>query len=62
MARELKNEAFVLQAQNKSATDATIIIRAHKQCKTGDVQDLIKICQEVGYEKFTLRAEEYTGY
>jgi biopolymer transport protein ExbD len=62
MIPKLKNEAFVLQAQNKSATDATIIIRAHKQCKTGDVQDLIKICQEVGYEKFTLRAEEYPGY
>lgn len=58
----LKNEKFVLEAQNKSIGNATIIIRAHKFCKTGDVQDLIKVCQEVGYEKFTLRAEENQGY
>ena len=58
----LKNERFVLESQNKTIADATVIIRAHRQCKTGDVQDLIKICQEVGYEKFTLRAEEQRGY
>lgn len=62
MIPKLKNEKFVLESQNKSIANATIIIRAHKYCKTGDVQDLIKVCQEVGYEKFTLRAEEYTGY
>jgi biopolymer transport protein ExbD len=58
----LKNEKFVMESQNKSATNATIIIRAHKSCKTGDVQDLIKVCQEVGFEKFTLRANEDVGY
>jgi biopolymer transport protein ExbD len=62
MIPKLKNERFVLESQNKAITDATVIIRAHRQCKTGDVQDLIKICQEVGYEKFTLRAEEQRGY
>jgi biopolymer transport protein ExbD len=59
---KLQNEKYVLESQNKSATSATIIIRAHKDCKTGDVQDLIKVCQEVGFEKFTLRANEDTGY
>ncbi|WP_425617966.1 ExbD/TolR family protein [Anatilimnocola sp. NA78] len=59
---KLKNEVYVLQSQNSSAANATIIIRAHKDCKTGDVQDLIKVCQEVGFEKFTLRANEDTGY
>lgn len=59
---KLKNERYVLESQNKAATSATIIIRAHKDCKTGDVQDLIKVCQEVGFEKFTLRANEDTGY
>ncbi|QDU25321.1 biopolymer transport protein ExbD [Anatilimnocola aggregata] len=59
---KLKNEVYVLQTQNSSAANATIIIRAHKDCKTGDVQDLIKVCQEVGFEKFTLRANEEIGY
>lgn len=62
MIPKLKNEKYVLESQNKSIANATVIIRAHKFSKTGDVQDLIKVCQEVGYEKFTLRAEEKRGY
>jgi biopolymer transport protein ExbD len=60
----LKNVVYVLESQNKSPTSATIIIRAHKDCKTGDVQDLIKVCQGpgIGFEKFTLRASEDVGY
>ncbi|MDX1946311.1 MAG: biopolymer transporter ExbD [Pirellulaceae bacterium] len=54
----LNNEKYVLESQNKSAASATIVIRAHKDVKTGMVQELIKICQEVGFEKFTLRAKE----
>jgi biopolymer transport protein ExbD len=58
----LNNEKYVLESQNKSATSATIVIRAHKDAKTGAVQELIKVCQEVGFEKFTLRAKEEVGY
>ena len=60
----LKNEDYVLRAKNppQSAKDATIIIRAHKDAKTGMVQQIIKVCQEQGYEKFTLRAKSETGY
>jgi biopolymer transport protein ExbD len=54
----LNNEKYILQTQSKSPSDATIIIRAHKDAKTGDVQNLIKTCQQVGFEKFTLRAKE----
>lgn len=39
-----------------SAREATVIIRADRLAKTGRVQELIKICQEVGFEKFALRA------
>ncbi len=58
----LDNEKYVLQANNKSAADATIIIRAHRDAKTGVVQEIIKLCQTVGFEKFTLRAKEEVGY
>ena len=58
----LNNEKYVLQSQEKSVTAATIIVRAHKNAKTGVVQKLIKVCQEVGFEKFTLRAKEEVGY
>jgi biopolymer transport protein ExbD len=57
----LNNEKYVLESQNKDATSATIVIRAHKDAETGKVQDVIKVCQEVGFEKFTLRAKEDVG-
>lgn len=58
----LNNEKYVMESQSKSAKNATIIIRAHKDAKTGQIQNLIKTCQEVGFEKFTLRAKEEVGY
>jgi biopolymer transport protein ExbD len=54
----LNNEKYVLESQNRLVGDATIIIRAHRDARTGDVQELIKTCQQVGFEKFTLRAKE----
>ncbi len=58
----LKNEQYVLQTREQSEKDATIIIRAHKDAKTGRVQQIIKLCQEIGFEKFTLRAKSEAGY
>jgi len=58
----LSNEKYVLESKHKSASDATIIIRAHKDAKTGMVQEIIKVCQQMGFEKFTLRARSETGY
>jgi biopolymer transport protein ExbD len=54
----LKNEIFVLENKHKSASDANIIIRADGDARTGFVQNIIRVCQEVGFEKFTLRAKE----
>jgi biopolymer transport protein ExbD len=58
----LNNEKYVMESQQKDPSTATIIIRAHKDAKTGQVQEIIKICQEVGFEKFTLRAKSEVGY
>lgn len=57
----LQNEASILQLKNKSPADANIIIRAHLSSKTGKVQDMIKLCQDLSFEKFTLRAKEDRG-
>jgi biopolymer transport protein ExbD len=54
----LQVEADALKAKGLTAKDANIIIRAHQNTPGGKVQDLIKKCQEVGYEKFALRALE----
>ena len=42
----------------KSAKDATIIIRADGGTHIGVVQEVIKVCQETGFEKFSLRAKQ----
>jgi biopolymer transport protein ExbD len=57
----LNNERYVLESQDRSAGSATIVIRAHKDAKTGVVQNLIKVCQQAEFEKFTLRAKEDVG-
>ncbi len=54
----LVKEADVLSFQGRPQSEATIIIRGHKDAKTGDVQELIKICQQNHFEKFALRAQE----
>ena len=58
----LNNEKYILETRGRSPSDATIIIRAHKDAKTGLVQEIIKVCQELQFEKFTLRAKSDTGY
>ena len=36
---------------------ATVIVRADGRAQTGEVQDIIRICQEKGFERFALRAQ-----
>ena len=54
----LRTEIQLLVSRNQSAKDANIVIRGHKNTPGGLVQDLIKKCQELGFEKFVLRVRE----
>lgn len=54
----LRLEKSVLTAKGGDAAKATVIIRADAGAETGVVQELIKICQEAGFEKFALRAKQ----
>jgi biopolymer transport protein ExbD len=58
----LNAEQYDLQTKKQNPKDATIIIRADKDAKTGLVQRIIKVCQEIGFEKFILRAKSENGY
>ena len=51
-------ERSLLEQRGKSAADATVIIRGHRDAKTGVIQELIKVSQQAGFERFTLRAKE----
>ena len=57
MHPQLAKERRLLELKDKSPASATIIIRADALAKTGMVQELIKVCQEEGFEKFALRAK-----
>ena len=54
LARE---RAFLTNIKNTPASEVTIIIRADSAAKVGEVQDIIKTCQENQFEKFSLRAK-----
>jgi len=54
----LKTEIQLLSSRSQLPKDANIIIRAHKNTPGGVVQDLIKKCQDLGFEKFALRVRE----
>ena len=56
MKAPLQREKALLERLRKSISDATIIIRADAETKAGMVQELIRIGQEVGFEKFVMRA------
>ena len=52
----LVNERSVLEGRDQVG-DATVIIRAHRKAKAGDVQRLMELCQEEKFVKFKLRAK-----
>ena len=54
----LRTEAEIITRQGKTPADASVIIRADGDTKTGLVQELIKKCQDAKFEKFSLRAKQ----
>jgi biopolymer transport protein ExbD len=57
----LEREKTVILDTGKEPADATIIVRADGRSPTGEVQEIIRICQEKGFEKFALRAKYDEG-
>jgi biopolymer transport protein ExbD len=58
----LQRKAQYYETRNKPLADVTVIVRAHGKAPTGKVQELIKKCQEAGFERFVLRAKEKFNY
>ena len=57
----LAREAAALKLQKRALTEATVIIRGHKDTLTGKVQEIIAECQKQRFERFVLRAQERVG-
>ena len=52
----LQRERDIIIASNKDPKRATVIVRADGRANAGDVQRVIQICQELGFQQFALRA------
>ncbi len=53
----LEREKSVMLDSGREPDSATVIVRADGRAKTGEVQEIIRICQEKGFERFALRAQ-----
>ena len=51
-------EKRFLELRGDKPADATVIVRADGDAKTGIVQEVIQKCQDNGFEKFALRAKQ----
>lgn len=45
----------------RSVKEITVIMRADRDVPAGKVQEVLRICQELGFERFVLRARMGTG-
>jgi biopolymer transport protein ExbD len=55
---KLRREARFITLNGEKPEDATVILRADAESKTGVVQEVIQKCQENGFENFALRAKQ----
>ncbi len=58
----LTRKAQFFESTQKVVADVVVIVRAHREAPTGDVQQVIQKCQEARFEKFVLRAKEKAKY
>ena len=58
MGKYLDIEIQLLRRASKAPSQANVIVRADSRTPTGKVQEVIKICQEKGFERFMLRAKQ----
>ena len=61
LRRLLLRDAQLLGRTAKGPSIVTMIIRADKDGPAGQVRSIIRACQEYGFEKFTLRAQQREG-
>ena len=54
----IRNKGIRVESENGDRKKVLIIIRADENAKTGQVQELIKVCQDERFEKFALRARQ----
>ena len=57
----LEREKMAMRDSGREPNAATVIVRADGRAQAGEVQDIIRICQDKGFERFALRAQYDEG-
>jgi biopolymer transport protein ExbD len=52
----LVRERNAIRTVGRNVKDVTVIMRADRDVPAGKVQEVLRICQELGFERFVLRA------
>ncbi|TWT31756.1 ExbD/TolR family protein [Blastopirellula retiformator] len=55
---QLRKRMILEKQYAEDPTKVTVIIRGDREVATGKVQEVIRLCQDVGFELFALRAKE----
>ena len=58
LERKLRQEISAIRDEKRDPEETIVIIRAHRSAKSGKLQDLIEICQQVRFQHFALRASK----
>lgn len=54
----LDRELAVIRGEGKTAADANVVIRGHKDCAAGEIQEVVRVCQDSKLVNFALRVKE----
>ncbi len=54
----LQRELAVISSEKKSPADANVVIRGHKDCAAGEIQEVVRVCQDSQLVNFALRVKE----
>jgi biopolymer transport protein ExbD len=54
----LDRELAVIRGEGKTPGDANVVIRGHKDCAAGEIQEVVRVCQDSKLENFALRVKE----
>lgn len=58
----MNRQRLVLKSMGKTQDEATIVIRADKDCPAGRIQEMIETCHGQGFEHFALLANQEPWY
>jgi biopolymer transport protein ExbD len=58
LQKEIEHRLWVLKIMNVSPDKVTVIVRADAQCESGQVLNVVELCQKLNLVQFVLRTKQ----